>query len=342
MWRKNRTRFGTAAGVDLNRNYGYKWGFDNTGSSPDSTRETFRGHGPFSELETQAVARYCDAHRFRYALNYHTYASLMIFPWGYSDKDTEDSLAFRALAERLTVVNRYTWGTGRQTVNYISNGEADDWMYGDTAAHARIFAMTPEIGNGVDGFWALPSRIAPLAEENLEQNLQLAHMVVPHARILWSSVSEDASGVDVSIAFTGGDTLSLIDTVRIACASPGITIPVWTFTRVPMRPSTPLQVRLEKNAQWLVPGERVRLDVMTVTPESVMRDSVLFRPSAPMTLFADGAEAVIPAWIFEGQWGRTPCEKARGGYCYTESPTGSYRNDESSSMTLRQPLDLRA
>jgi hypothetical protein len=86
----------------------------------------------------------------------------------------------------------------------------------------------------------------------------------------------------------------------------------------------------------------VRLDVVTVTPESVMRDSVLFRPSAPVILFADGAEAVIPAWIFEGQWGRAPCEKARGGYCYTESPAGSYRNDESSSMTLRQPLDLRA
>ncbi|RYZ16650.1 MAG: peptidase M14, partial [Sphingobacteriales bacterium] len=55
MWRKNRRNNGGSFGVDLNRNYGYLWGFDNQGSSPDPTTEVYRGAGPFSEPETQAM-----------------------------------------------------------------------------------------------------------------------------------------------------------------------------------------------------------------------------------------------------------------------------------------------
>jgi hypothetical protein len=60
MWRKN-ARDNDANnvingndGVDINRNYGYQWGRDNTGSSPTITAETYRGPAAFSEPETRA------------------------------------------------------------------------------------------------------------------------------------------------------------------------------------------------------------------------------------------------------------------------------------------------
>ena len=40
------------AGVDLNRNYGYKFAYDDSGSSKDPCDETFRGVEAFSEKET--------------------------------------------------------------------------------------------------------------------------------------------------------------------------------------------------------------------------------------------------------------------------------------------------
>nr|MBP6385664.1 hypothetical protein [Pseudarcicella sp.] len=41
MWRKNRrNNENNTTGVDLNRNYGYNWGFNNTGSSPNSSSDT--------------------------------------------------------------------------------------------------------------------------------------------------------------------------------------------------------------------------------------------------------------------------------------------------------------
>ena len=59
MHRKNRRNTncgnGTTRGVDLNRNFGYEWGANNTGSSPDPCSDVYRGESAFSEPETQAV-----------------------------------------------------------------------------------------------------------------------------------------------------------------------------------------------------------------------------------------------------------------------------------------------
>ena len=61
LWRKNlRDNNGDGAitagdGVDLNRNFAEKWGYDNEGSSPDPASETYRGPSPNSEPETKAL-----------------------------------------------------------------------------------------------------------------------------------------------------------------------------------------------------------------------------------------------------------------------------------------------
>ena len=71
LWRKNlRDNDGDgqitdADGVDLNRNMAYKWGYDNEGSSPDPGNLTYRGPGPNSEPETQAIDRFVSRHRLR-------------------------------------------------------------------------------------------------------------------------------------------------------------------------------------------------------------------------------------------------------------------------------------
>ena len=51
-------------GVDLNRNFGYKWGNDDIGSSPDPNEATYRGTGPFSEPESHAIQKFVEKHNF--------------------------------------------------------------------------------------------------------------------------------------------------------------------------------------------------------------------------------------------------------------------------------------
>lgn len=62
LWRKNRGHLekgGSCVGVDLNRNFGYKWGGMGTSKSP--CRETYAGTGPFSEPETRAIRNFFEA-----------------------------------------------------------------------------------------------------------------------------------------------------------------------------------------------------------------------------------------------------------------------------------------
>ncbi|MCH7516305.1 MAG: hypothetical protein IIB08_04130, partial [Bacteroidetes bacterium] len=74
VWRKNRRDNGGSFGVDLNRNFGYKWGYDNSGSSPEPTSNTYRGPAPFSEPESQAVSDLAILHNYGTHFNMHAYS----------------------------------------------------------------------------------------------------------------------------------------------------------------------------------------------------------------------------------------------------------------------------
>ncbi len=47
-------------------------------------------------------------------------------------------------------------------------------MYGEQTTKPKIFAYSTEVGNDNDGFWPIPERIFPLAEENVYLNKVLA------------------------------------------------------------------------------------------------------------------------------------------------------------------------
>ena len=71
----------------------------------------------------------------------------------------------------MTVVNNYSYGTGGETLGYIFNGNATDWMYGEQGTKNKTISMTPEVG---PSFWPNPDQIYPLAEGNLQANILLA------------------------------------------------------------------------------------------------------------------------------------------------------------------------
>jgi len=184
MWRKNRRNNGGSFGVDLNRNYGHNWGYDNVGSSNNPSSDTYRGTAAFSEPETQAMRNFCNTHTFVTALNAHTYGNLLIYPWGYLPSYyTPDSATFVNWSTLMTEDSRFLYGTGDQTVNYVTNGDSDDWMYGEQSSKPKILSLTPEAGSASDGFWPASSRIIDICKVTLHQNITLARLVTNFARI---------------------------------------------------------------------------------------------------------------------------------------------------------------
>ena len=94
-WRKNRQPNAgtTAVGTDLNRNYGYRWGCCG-GSSGSPSASTYRGSGPFSAPETQALrdfvrSRVVDGvQQIRAHITLHTNGELILWPYGYTQDRT--------------------------------------------------------------------------------------------------------------------------------------------------------------------------------------------------------------------------------------------------------------
>ncbi|MCB1306774.1 MAG: hypothetical protein KDK30_01280 [Leptospiraceae bacterium] len=69
-------------GVDLNRNYPFKWASgDKDASSRDPGHLFYRGRGSASEPETQAMIRLAERERFAFSLTYHCYATKILIPY---------------------------------------------------------------------------------------------------------------------------------------------------------------------------------------------------------------------------------------------------------------------
>ena len=80
----------------------------------------------------------------------------------------------------MTRDNGYTTGVPG-AVLYNTNGDSNDWLYGDLSLHPKVYSFTPEIGSDAEGFWPQPTHIIPLAQENMLANLLFAHLSYRYA-----------------------------------------------------------------------------------------------------------------------------------------------------------------
>ncbi|MFF2195645.1 M14 family zinc carboxypeptidase [Streptomyces sp. NPDC058157] len=148
LWRKNLHdnngdgKITAVDGVDLNRNFAYKWGWDNEGSSPSPSSETYRGPKAQSEPETVALDTFEKRIGFRYAINYHSASELLLYGVGWQvATPTPDDVAYKALAgtpEHPAVPGYYPQISSEL---YTTNGEAD----GHAANANGVMMFTPEM-----------------------------------------------------------------------------------------------------------------------------------------------------------------------------------------------------
>jgi Zinc carboxypeptidase/Immune inhibitor A peptidase M6 len=148
LWRKNLRdvngdgAVSTGDGVDLNRNFSYKWGYDDEGSSPNPTSQTYRGAAPGSEPETEALDAFEKRIGFAYGINYHSAAELLLYGVGWQvATPTPDDVLYEALAGTPDDPAIPGYRSQVSSELYTTNGEADGH-----AANVNGMAMfTPEM-----------------------------------------------------------------------------------------------------------------------------------------------------------------------------------------------------
>lgn len=177
-WRKNRRDNGDGTyGVDPNRNYGYKWGIDNSGSSPNSYSDVYRGKSPFSEPETQAIRDLFMMRNFQALISYHNYSQVILYPWGYtrlaSEKDDLLSELAANMSNLIQSVNGTIYEFGQASSSlYLTNGDTTDWAFGVYNIPAYTIELPPiDVLHG--GFFNTEEDIQSIFKENLPATLYL-------------------------------------------------------------------------------------------------------------------------------------------------------------------------
>jgi carboxypeptidase T len=356
-WRKNARDndangiINTQDGVDLNRNFGYKWGIDNVGSSGTRSSDVYRGPGAFSEPETQAQRDIVDLLKPRTGLSFHTFSDLMLYPWGYTPAGAPDSAAYQEWTDVASIGDGYQTGPSPRVL-YTVNGEFNDWAYGDTLLKPRAFTWTPEIGNPNDDFYPPPSRILPLADENLRRCYFVAAIAGSYVRIERARISEGTLDIgalahvevrarNLGLASTGAalqGTLVSLD--------PGIAVlsgPV-AFPTLDSRQSGDAIAGATftiGTADTLTPGRILRMEVdFTSADGSFSRDTIEVPAGRPTTLEADDATGGLGGWVSVGGWGISPGDLVHPAPYFADSPAGAYVSNANSMLSLRPVLDL--
>jgi hypothetical protein len=366
MWRKNRRPNPDGSfGVDLNRNYDYRWGADTIGSSPVPASPTYRGPAPFSEPETRAMRDFQLGRRFVAGMTFHAFADVNLLPYAASSAPETDELrTYDELAHDLETLTGYPHGQPWEIL-YPSNGRSQDWQ-----AHvAGMVVIEPEIGSAVDGFWPPPARIEPLAARIYPAILHIARIAGPHLVVNELAVAGEPAGDGNGYA-DPGETCELRVTIenrglcpsaptrlRFTSSSAALTFAGGRNTLATMLGGTGEVVLL---APSIAPGGKLTLVEGTIpvrlAPETkpgarlamaveleglgLAQTATLAELAAgtPRRILAHEEAAATGRWDLRGGWGLDGIPGA--AIRFTDSPDGSYPPAADRALTLLHPVSL--
>ena len=146
----------TSYGVDLNRNYGFRWFLPFILKEnyyfewlTDDTSGIYRGEKPFSENESTAVKNFVENKDISISLSYHDFGEWMIFPWMHSSRWVPHEHLFRSIGENMSRINKYElkifgqYGTQEYIIPRFCGtiGSSENWLY----SHEKIISYTVEL-----------------------------------------------------------------------------------------------------------------------------------------------------------------------------------------------------
>jgi hypothetical protein len=324
-WRKNtrvtaECRHGVAPnsyGVDLNRNFGYQWGLDNLGSSPEPCNLTYRGRAAFSEPEAQALRDLVENQKFGLVISLHSYGDMVLYPWAYETAPAPHAAELEALAERMAVETGYMAmpATG---IGYTANGDLADWVYGEQG----IAAFTIEVGGMEDGFFWPGCNVKEALYNEVKPALMYAALAAggpmevaggPEARQILLQVGEQEVGIraQVSDRWTGGDRIARAEVFVADIGAVGRGEALEPIDGHPSSDSEWMRGWLSERVVMQYAGQRV--------PLLVVSEDERGKRGVPAAVWLDLREMAVEArervqvWIGAGE---TPTYEIAGGYVY--------------------------
>lgn len=349
MHRKNRNNTNGGVfniGTDLNRNYAVDWGFDNIGSSPEPTSDTYRGKSAFSEPELQVIRNFVNSRKFILHVDYHTYSNVFIYPYGvpknHNPQPLDEKKFYNYSKTVLPRRNFFGVGTAPETVGYSVNGVSSDWyVAGDLDKRSKVYSYAAEIGSGLDGFWPAKNRILPLAKEQLWHNFQLAYMAgsYPDAQdITPAGITNKTGNFSAGITQTGltpaAVRVSIIPLQNIASVGTAVNLPAGDYLQ-----SKTINISYTLNAN-IQTGQTVKF-IWKITSGGINFYDTITKIYRPNILLADNMEGSLSTnWSTAGQWNFSANKAFAGTHSLHDASGALYANNANNIITCNKIFDL--
>lgn len=335
MWRKNRRNNGGGVyGVDLNRNYSYGWG--TTGTSTNTSNDTYCGPSAFSEPETQAMRWLVQNNHFITAFNAHTYAEDILFPIGTTTAEfAPHHNWFQDESNHQVQYNGYT--AMKSSALYPASGDSDDYMYKvdiGVGQKDTMFVHTPEVGTA---FWQPSNQIIPTSAEMLYPNLVLAHL----ARVYAITSDTDPNMIaNINGSFnhsikrlgreSGPVSVSITPIQNIVSVGNSV-----SYTLAQQQTSTgSISYSLNPSIQF---GDQIIYVLETNNGLWIKRDTIYKTFGALTSQVVENATSTAN-WT--GNWSTTSSTYVSPTKSFTDSPTGNYANNANRTYTYVPTIDL--
>lgn len=350
MQRKNRRVTGTVPapcgtyydGIDLNRNWGTYWGYDDDGSSPVGCDDTYRGTAGFSEAETTIIKDFFLLHNFKTSINHHAYKNAALHgraAFYHTNNNTANAGVptgreneYYQYSHDMTQYSRYAYGSS-PNISYWNNGNCNDWM--TEGSGKNTLCWTPENGapSGEGGFWPSPTQIPTIAKRAVRMNFVAGFYSGVYAK-LHDLTKSDISSTSGALSFglervgqtDGNFTLTVtpissnILSVTNVAAQSGMTVLEQRNLNVNYTLSPTIAAKEKivfevtlSNGTYIIYKTRI---------EKYYNPTSLFTPTAnPTTLTGSG-------WTATGTtpWTFTATDGFGGTAGYTTNATASYTN----------------
>jgi murein tripeptide amidase MpaA len=208
-------------GVDLNRNYSFKYGGASTSTS--KCNATYRGPAADSEPETKAVEGYLEAlypdqrgpldtdpapaDTTGLLITLHSYAQQVLYPWGWSTTAAPNAAGLATLGRKFGFHNGYSVCQPGVCL-YAASGVTEDWAYGTLGIAAYTFEIGTAFFESCSTFEStvLPRNLAAIRYAFKAARRPYRTPAGPESLTVAVSASSVTAGTAVTLTATANDT----------------------------------------------------------------------------------------------------------------------------------------
>ncbi|PHI21304.1 hypothetical protein CEQ90_02580 [Lewinellaceae bacterium SD302] len=344
FWRKNRrvNSGSSCRGVDLNRNYDTDFGGSGTSSNPCS--DSYRGTGPFSEIESQTVRDFVNSIQPPIAYTTHTSGGYWLGP-DFSNGQQEFAIHAELNSDCMDE-NEYIYGDANLILGYVA-GTTQNWMYETNGT----LTWTPEIGT--TGFWPSIPEIIPLVNQQIkpyEYACWVAGALADYQgfTILNSQGLSASQNLELNIEVKNKGLSKTAQNVSVTVTpeNAGITAVNGTvsYGNIASRTEASNGTPFEFSVNGLPAGTLVKFYI-DVSQEGVVsdRDSIYLTVGDRNVLFSDDAESGTSNWSQAGtgsNWETSNEDAYAGNNCFVDSRISHSASNNNRAFAMNSSVSL--